>query len=77
MTFFNVLGTVPGNRQRASHGCVESRNVSANSWKSLKPDRHGFVRCMSTSGFHRVAYTDWGPVRAENLSSGVAVVKSA
>lgn len=61
MTFFNVLGTVPGNRQRASHGCVESRNVSANSWKSLKPDRHGFV---PTSGFHRVAYTDWGPLDA-------------
>jgi len=38
---------------------------AAPAWKKpLKPDRHGFVRCMSTSGFHRVAYTDWGPLDA-------------
>jgi pimeloyl-ACP methyl ester carboxylesterase len=29
-----------------------------------EPDRHGWLRCLSTSGFHRVAYTDWGPQTA-------------
>jgi len=25
------------------------------------PDRHGIVYGLSTTGFHRIAYTDWGP----------------
>jgi pimeloyl-ACP methyl ester carboxylesterase len=32
---------------------------------SLEPDRYGSVRGLSTSGFHKIAYTDWGPPDAE------------
>jgi pimeloyl-ACP methyl ester carboxylesterase len=28
------------------------------------PDRFGSLRCLSMSGFHRIAYTDWGPESA-------------
>ena len=31
----------------------------------LEPDRNGSVRGLSTSGFHWIAYTDWGPPDAE------------
>jgi pimeloyl-ACP methyl ester carboxylesterase len=30
-----------------------------------EPDRYGSVRGLSTSGFHKIAYADWGPVDAE------------
>lgn len=32
-----------------------------------EPDRHGRVACLSVSGFHEVAYTDWGPADAEDV----------
>ena len=32
---------------------------------ALEPDRARFVRGLSTSGFHRIAYADWGPEEAE------------
>jgi pimeloyl-ACP methyl ester carboxylesterase len=31
---------------------------------ALEPDRQGWVRCLSMSGFHRMAYSDWGPADA-------------
>ena len=31
---------------------------------SIKPDRYGSVQGLSTSGFHRLAYSDWGPLEA-------------
>ena len=31
----------------------------------FKPDRYGSFRGLSTSGFHRIVYADWGPVEAE------------
>ena len=31
----------------------------------LEPDRLGWVRGLSTSGFHRIAYAEWGPSDAE------------
>jgi pimeloyl-ACP methyl ester carboxylesterase len=31
-----------------------------------EPDRQGSIRALSLSGFHRIAYTDWGPADAEN-----------
>lgn len=27
------------------------------------PERHGFAYGLSTGGFHRIAYTDWGPLK--------------
>lgn len=27
---------------------------------AVVPDRHGWIRCLSVSGFHRMAYSDWG-----------------
>lgn len=32
-----------------------------------RPDRLGYVRSVSTSGFHKVAYADWGPEDAEDI----------
>ena len=32
-----------------------------------EPDRIGAIGCLSTSGFHRIAYTDWGPVDADDV----------
>lgn len=32
---------------------------------SPKPDRHGAIRGLSLTGFHRLAYVDWGPQRAD------------
>lgn len=32
-----------------------------------EPDRSGRVACLSVSGFHDVAYTDWGPADAEDV----------
>jgi pimeloyl-ACP methyl ester carboxylesterase len=31
------------------------------------PDRFGSVNCLSPNGFHLVAYTDWGPMQAEEV----------
>jgi pimeloyl-ACP methyl ester carboxylesterase len=30
-----------------------------------EPDRHGIAYGLSTAGFHRIAYTDWGPLKEE------------
>src|SRR4051812_44277942 len=30
-----------------------------------QPDRHGMAYGLSTAGFHRIAYTDWGPLKEE------------
>lgn len=38
--------------------------VPATRKEPLEPDRHSVVRGLSISGFHRVAYTDWGPLDA-------------
>jgi pimeloyl-ACP methyl ester carboxylesterase len=32
---------------------------------ALKPDRYGVAYGLSTAGFHRIAYTDWGPLKEE------------
>lgn len=31
-----------------------------------EPDRHGSIRAVSMSGFHTIAFTDWGPLEAES-----------
>src|SRR5262245_61099744 len=31
----------------------------------LEPDRTGTISGLSLTGFHEVAYVDWGPVRAQ------------
>jgi pimeloyl-ACP methyl ester carboxylesterase len=33
--------------------------------ESLEPDRSGSIRGLSLSGFHELAYVDWGPSEAE------------
>lgn len=30
-----------------------------------EPDRYGFAYGLSTAGFHRIAYTDWGPIKED------------
>src|SRR2546430_14010322 len=36
----------------------------ANPQASLEPDRRGTLLGLSLTGFHEVAYVDWGPVHA-------------
>lgn len=42
---------------------IESATVDA----PPEPDRLGFVRAASTSGFHKIAYADWGPPDSESV----------
>lgn len=39
-----------------------TKNLSG---KRAEPDRHGIVKGLSLSGFHDIAYTDWGPLDAK------------
>lgn len=32
-----------------------------------EPDRIGAISCLSTSGFHRIHFTDWGPLDADEV----------
>jgi pimeloyl-ACP methyl ester carboxylesterase len=42
---------------------IRGRQSSAQ--KGLDPHRQGFIRGLSMTGFHRIAYVDWGPQEAE------------
>lgn len=43
-------------------GKVQGRHPPA----AVQPDRQGRVKCLSLSGFHEMAYTDWGPTDAQD-----------
>src|SRR5215211_107577 len=43
---------------------LAGRDKKANPQASLEPDRRGTLLGLSLTGFHEVAYVDWGPVHA-------------
>ena len=46
------------------HGAPQDEEVGGD---FREPDRTGDIACLSTSGFHRIHYTDWGPLEAEEV----------
>lgn len=46
-------------------GCTKGGGSSAPDQSDGALPREGCVQCMSTGGFHRMAYRDWGEKRAE------------
>src|ERR1044071_5945888 len=41
------------------------RGEKSSGQKSLDPDRKGFIQGLSMTGFHALAYVDWGPLEGE------------
>jgi pimeloyl-ACP methyl ester carboxylesterase len=44
---------------------LSNRECKPATQESLEPDRSGSIRGLSLSGFHELAYVDWGPSEAE------------
>src|SRR3954452_6632278 len=53
-------------RAKSRDHLVELADGAASaSARAPEPDRYGIACGLSTAGFHRIAYTDWGPLKEE------------